>query len=181
MILTRIPIASVVFIALACSGSQKPGAAPANESSVGAWTVTQTGIGPVRAGMTLDEANAKIANILETVGPLQPACDFVAPANHKPDVLLMVVNGHVRRIDIRDSTIKTENGARIGISEDSLLALYAGRFAIGAHKYTGGHYVVVQPANPRDSFRIVFETGEGKVTTFRSGLEPQVEWVEGCS
>jgi len=176
----RIVVAGLLFVSMACSGSQKPAPSPANESTVGAWTVTPAGIGPVRAGMTLTDANAKIGNILETIGPLQPACDYVTPAQHKPDVLFMIVNGHVRRIDVRDSSIATENGARIGISEDSLLALYKGRFAIGAHKYTNGHYIVVQPAVPTDSFRIVFETGDGRVTTFRSGLEPQVEWVERC-
>jgi hypothetical protein len=168
-------LSAVVLVTVACS--PKSGDAPA----VGKWTITQTGIGPVRAGMTLTEANAKLGNILETTGPLQPSCDYVKPATKTPDVLFMIVNDHVRRIDVRDSTITTENGARIGISEDSLLKLYHKRFAIGAHKYTNGHYIVIRPEVPTDSFRIVFETGDGKVTTFRSGLEPQVEWVEGCS
>lgn len=177
----RIIIAPVVLVSLACSGSQKAAVSRANGSSVGPWTITPTGIGPLRAGMTLAEANASIGNILETIYQLRPECDYVAPANHKPDILLMIVNGRVRRVDVRDSSITTENGARLGLSEDSLLTLYKGRFAIGAHRYTLGHYVVVRPANPVDSFRIVFETGDGKVTTFRSGLEPQVEWIEGCS
>lgn len=173
---------ALAILTVACSGPPKPSAGTGTGSSVGAWTVTPTGIGPVRAGMSLAEANAKVGNVLDTAGPLQPNCDYVLPAYSRPNVMFMVVNGQVRRIDVRDSTVTTENGARIGISEDSLLKLYQGRFAIGSHKYTGGHYVVVQPEIPTDSFRIVFETSvDGKVTTFRSGLEPQVEWVEGCS
>jgi hypothetical protein len=39
----------------------------------------------------------------------------------------------------------------------------------------------VQSVSPQDSTRrIVFETETGRVTRFRTGRLPEVEWVERC-
>jgi hypothetical protein len=50
------------------------------------------------------------------------------------------------------------------------------------HKYVqGGEYLTVTPVSPEDSsLRIVFESEGGRITRFRSGRTPQVEWVERC-
>jgi hypothetical protein len=61
-------------------------------------------------------------------------------------------------------------------------ALYASRVAVSPHKYTGGHYLTVTPTAPGDSaYRMVFETDGRRVTQFRAGVRPAVEYVEGCS
>jgi hypothetical protein len=40
----------------------------------------------------------------------------------------------------------------------------------------------VTPSAAADKqFRIVFETARGRVTRYRAGLMPSVEYVEGCS
>jgi len=46
-----------------------------------------------------------------------------------------------------------------------------------------GKYLVIHPPQGADSTRrIVFETdGKTRVTKYRVGREPEVEWVEGCS
>jgi len=46
------------------------------------------------------------------------------------------------------------------------------------HKYTDGHYLVVDVTPQR---RFVFETDGSKVTRYRSGAVPVVDWVEGCA
>ena len=50
------------------------------------------------------------------------------------------------------------------------------------HKYLpGGEYLTVRSASPADSLRrMVFETENGRVTHFRAGRVPEVEWVERC-
>ena len=50
------------------------------------------------------------------------------------------------------------------------------------HKYVeGGKVLVVAPADGGEA-RLVFETdAEGRITSWRIGLEPQVHYVEGCS
>jgi hypothetical protein len=50
------------------------------------------------------------------------------------------------------------------------------------HKYEDGHYLTVRSAVPSDTLHfIIFETANGKVTRFRAGAKPGVEYVEGCS
>ncbi len=86
------------------------------------------------------------------------------------------------RIDVRDSTAATREGARVGDSEARIKSLYGSAVRVEPHKYTGpmGHYLIVTPAG--DTTRlIVFETDGQRVTTFRVGKRPQVEYVEGCS
>ena len=92
----------------------------------------------------------------------------------------MVEKGTVSRVDITQGTVATTKGARIGDSEDRIKSLYPGQVKVMPHKYTDGHYLVVTPAGGGEN-RIVFETDGEKVLRYRSGREPAVEYVEGCS
>ncbi len=94
----------------------------------------------------------------------------------------MVVNDTVVRIDVDSLPIATKWGDRVGDSEVMVLARHAGRVLVEPHKYTGpeGHYLIVTA--PGDTLhRLVFETDGERVTEYRAGLRPYVEWVEGCS
>jgi hypothetical protein len=85
------------------------------------------------------------------------------------------------RFDIRDTTVATETGARVGDAESRIMSLYRGRVSVQPHKYTGptGHYLIV--TQPEDStLRTIFETDGQRVTTFRVGRMPAVGYVEGC-
>lgn len=96
----------------------------------------------------------------------------------------MVINGQIARVDINDSTISTAEGARVGDTEERIMQLYPGRVTVQPHKYSEGHYLVVTSVAPGDSgFHIIFETEEvgKKVTTYRAGRMPEVEYIEGCS
>jgi hypothetical protein len=152
------------------------------------WTVTATGIGPVRAGMTLAEANAALGGRLDTSRTRDPNCDFVrlvdvADSTSGPRMLFMVREGRIARVDVvRDSPITTAAGARIGDTEETIHERYDGRVRVLPHHYVDGHYLIVMPDAPADTIhRIVFETDGRVVTRYRSGRYPEVEWVEGCS
>lgn len=69
-----------------------------------------------------------------------------------------------------------------GDTSSRVTEAYAGRVTVKPHKYVqGGQYLSVRPASPQDSTRrIVFETENGRVTRFRSGRLPEVDWVERC-
>lgn len=143
-------------------------------------TVTATGFGPVRAGMTLAQAEQALGARLEVQHPEEP-CTFVFPGSN-PSVALMVVNGRIARVDIRQGTVKTAEGAGLGDLEERIHALYPGRVEVQPHKYTEGHYLIVRPAAPADSaYRLIFETDGRRVTKYRAGRMPEVSWVEGCS
>lgn len=132
------------------------------------------------AGMTVEEARAALGS--ELPEPADSECGYTAPAAGPTGVRFMVVGGHVVRVDVLDSTVATNAGARIGDTEARVERLYRGRVEVTPHKYTDGHYLTVGPATPADSqFRLVFETDSGRVTAYRAGLLPMVEWVEGCS
>lgn len=146
-----------------------------------AWTVTEFGIGPVRAGMTVAEARAALDGAL-TETSSAPSCGYATSSSAPKGVNFMIVDGKIARVDVRGGTVVTAAGAKIGDTEQRVRALYPGRIAVTPHKYTDGHYLTVTPSNPADSaYRIVFETDSSRVTVYRSGLRPPVEWVEGCS
>ena len=53
---------------------------------------------------------------------------------------------------------------------------------VGPHKYTDGPYRVLPPAAAAGcAYRIVFETDGRRVSRYRAGTRPQVEYVEGCA
>jgi hypothetical protein len=92
----------------------------------------------------------------------------------------MVEDGKIVRVDIRDSSVATPRGARVGMDEDSVRALYGGRLRIKPHLYVDGHYLIY--VGQADTLhRLVLETNEGRVLAWRMGLYPAVEYVEGCS
>ena len=92
----------------------------------------------------------------------------------------MVEDGRIVRVDVRDHRVVTPRGARVGMSLDTVRALYGNRLRTLPHKYNDGHYLIFVAAE--DSLRrLVFETNADTITTWRMGLFPQVEYVEGCA
>ena len=68
--------------------------------------------------------------------------------------------------------------ARAGSAE--LIALYPGRIEERPHKYTGGA-AYLRVTEPGSDAVLLFETGaDGVVKSWRVGLPPQVDYVEGC-
>lgn len=141
-----------------------------------------SGFGPVRAGMTVAEAERALGATLVLQGPQLEPCDHVFEAK-RPGVAYMIIDGRVARVDVRSgSTIRTAEGAGIGDTEERIHALYPGRVEVQPHKYTDGHYLIVRPVAPADSaYRMIFETDGRTVTIYRTGRLPEVGWVEGCS
>jgi hypothetical protein len=153
----------------ACGGSDAP--AP--------WDLTATGVGDIPFGSAVADVETLLG---DSVDPalLGLSCGFVQP-NGAPDGLtLMVENGLVVRADVVSGTARTAEGAAIGDTEERIEELYH-TLRRGPHKYTTGAYLVVLPNAPADTVhRYVFETDGARVTRFRAGLFPPVEYVEGC-
>jgi hypothetical protein len=144
-------------------------------------TVTERGIGPLRAGMTLPEASAALGGALVMPTVVDTAgCRYVQWRGGPPGVRVMVEGGHIARVDVDTAGVRTAAGAGIGDSEVEVQRLYPGHVSVTPQKYTEGHYLTVTPNATDSSYAIVFETSGGKVTRFRAGRRPQVEYVEGC-
>lgn len=161
-----------------------PGVAtsPVHVPDTSDWRVSVRGIGPLEAGMS----PARAYEVLHLVPP-PPAdtawtsCDYVALGSLPAGVRVMVEDGRIARIDVRDTVVSTQEGARVGDSEARIRQLYADRLEIQPHKYTDGHYLVVRSPVPADSsFRLVFETDGKRVLEYRAGRLPPVQYVERC-
>lgn len=144
-------------------------------------TVTEHGIGPLRAGMTLPAASAALGGaLLVPAGADTAGCRYVQWRGGPPGVRVMVEGGRIARVDVDSAGVRTAAGAGIGDSEGQIQRLYPGRVTVTPQKYTEGHYLTAIPNASDSTYAIVFETRAGKVTRFRAGLRPQVEYVEGC-
>jgi hypothetical protein len=141
--------------------------------------VTEFGIGPIRAGMTVAQAAQAMGGGFAAPKGGTAGCTYAVLTKAPPGLAVMLQDGKVARVDVRSGTVATAAGARIGDSEARIKSLYPGRVTVSPHKYVqGGHYLTVTPAD--NNYRIVFETDGKKVTSYRSGRVPEVEQVEGC-
>jgi len=154
-------------------------------SQSGPPTVTGDGFGKVRFGMQIAEAEQalghKLVPLVAGVGE-EEACRYYKADGALPNLAFTTADGVVVRLDVQPgSDIVTDTGAKIGDSEAQVLELYKGRVEVQPHKYTGpeGHYLVVKGGDGK--VQLVFETDGAKVLNYRAGIEPQVQYVEGCS
>ncbi|MBD2578244.1 GerMN domain-containing protein [Oscillatoria sp. FACHB-1406] len=144
-----------------------------------------TSLGPVRVGMTPEEASrAAGTKIVEWGTNPERYCLYYRPEGEPKDVSFMVVEGRIARIDIDTRSITTLGGAKIGDSEARIRALYPGQIKAEPHEYvSGGKYLIFVPRDSaQGNYRVVFETdASGIVTRLRSGKLPEVKYVEGCA
>ncbi len=92
---------------------------------------------------------------------------------------LMFERGRFVRYDVDSPALQAPGGGQVGMEFTEILEVY-GRVERLPHKYTDGEYLRVE--SPRGDSVLVFETDpDGVVTAWRIGVEPQVDYVEGCS
>jgi hypothetical protein len=153
--------------------------APAPAAPAGAWTLAPTGIGPARMGATLAELTPWLDPGAEPRA-ISEGCDYVTLMDAPDSVFFMLERQRLVRVDVRGGTTATAEGARVGDSEADLLARYPGA-RVQPSKYDAGHTIVAIPGAPGDTLRrYVFETDGQRVTRYRAGVVPAVEYVEGC-
>lgn len=143
-------------------------------------------LGSVVVGMTIDQASKASGYRLVSTGNSGggTSCYYVKAEKGPKDVGFMITGGRISRIDVwRESLITTASGAKIGDSEAKIKSIYGSRIKITPHKYVqGGHYLTFVPQDAAErNFRLIFETDGKRVTVFRSGKLPEVEFVEGCA
>jgi hypothetical protein len=187
----RFALFLAVILLAACSGNQADRGSDTTATARPAapdttpWTVSLSAYGPIRLG----SARAAVLDALgappregEGAAPEECAYMGIPDGPSMRAVRLMVVHDTVVRIDVDSLQVATTWGDRVGDSERTVLARHAGQVLVQPHKYTGpeGHYLIVTA--PDDTLhRLVFETDGQRVTTYRAGLRPYVDWVEGCS
>lgn len=151
--------------------------------------VAVDGIGPIGVGMTLKEASAAAGLALVDGGVNagdegNAECFYYEPENGPVGVSFMVINNRIARVDIDNPRVTTISGAKIGDSSDRIQGLYPELIEVGNHKYVPeGKYLTLVPKLPQNqNYRLIFETdASDRVTRFRAGKLPEIEYVEGCS
>jgi hypothetical protein len=164
----------------AVNGGNGPNGAA--RDTVSEMALSEDGLGQIQIGMTLDEAVNM--GLLNERPDMKAECDFVFPAVGAGipfGVNVMVVKRRIARIDVDTGLVTTEDGAKIGDTEDRLKSIYGEHLTTQPHKYIKGwHYMTVMGDSASAGKAIVFETDGSKVTMFRAGRIPEVQWVEGC-
>jgi len=148
------------------------------------------GIGPIRVGMTVDEASrsAGVRLVNSGGGRDEYLCSYFKPQDSPEGIAFMVTNGRIARVDnFSNKQVTTIKGAKIGDTEDRIISLYPGQIKVTRHPYqrlplTNQKYLTFVPKDAADkNYRIIFETSKNRVERFRSGKIPEVDQVEGCS
>ena len=145
------------------------------------WRLSLHGVGPVRFGMSVEQA-AAAAGGLDELYERDGDCYFVEPRRGPEGLSLMIVAGRVVRADVDSRHVRTLSHVGVGDSEEQVVDTYPGKIRITDHAYVAGHYLYFVPADAADQgFGLVFESDGSRVTGMRAGLLPQAHWVEGCS
>jgi hypothetical protein len=96
------------------------------------------------------------------------------------DFAFLFEDGHFVRYDVGTAKERAPGGGKVGMGEAQIRSLYGDRVAEQPHKYVdGAKYLRV--AAPQGNAMLVFETdATGKVTRWRVGVPPQIDYLEGC-
>lgn len=146
--------------------------------------VTLRAVGPVRIGMTVDEASAESGVTLRRDFGRQAVgnCYYVTPGNAMRGVSIMMVDDLIARIEIDSpSDIATRSGVRVGTAVSNLQEVYPDNIQRADDVAPGGQAMAFVPNDDFDAdYRIYFEIEDGQVARYRVGVKPAVDYVGGC-
>jgi len=149
-------------------------------SAASSWCLGLNGLGPIRAGMTVEQV-MRFADFsgMERKAPAGE-CWYLHYRGGSSAFDLMIIGGVVVRLELKDgSRLHTFAGARVGTSEDELKAMYGARLDVQPHKYdTNGHTITLKSSSGEHGLR--FETSGGNVTAIQAGPWEHLNYVEGC-
>lgn len=141
------------------------------------------GYGDMRFGMSDDAATQAWGGELNRLGGEGDVCYYLTPKSVKvpSDFAFMIENDKFVRYGVGNDKETAPGGGKVGMSAMLIRGMYSGRIEEQPHKYVdGGHYLRIKDSGSNGV--LLFETdAAGKVTEWRVGVPPQVDYVEGCS
>jgi len=168
--------------------AEAPAPTPAaDDTAAPAGPVSQAsflGYGDMKLGSTVEEARAAWGGELNGAPMEGTTCHYLWPKwiTRPADFAFMMEDGRFVRYDVGTDKETAPGGGKVGMSVEELQKLYGGALKGVPHKYTQGGQYLSMDAGDVAPTRLVFEVdAAGKVTSWRVGLSPQVEYVEGCS
>ena len=131
--------------------------------------------GPVVFGSQLDDVE-RMLNVKVTREHEDPSCYYVKLPKY-PGVKFMIEEGIVTRAEV-NAEVPNTLSIKIGTPLDQIKKAHP-NIIVTPHKYvSNGFYLVSKTVNGKNA--IVMEVVDDKVTHIRAGIEPSVEYVEGC-
>ncbi|HEY0860331.1 lectin [Pseudoxanthomonas sp. F37] len=168
--------------------AEAPAPTPAaDDTAAPAGPVSQAsflGYGDMKLGSTVEEARAAWGGELNGAPMEGTTCHYLWPKwiSRPADFAFMMEEGKFVRYDVGTDKETAPGGGKVGMSVEDLQKLYGGALKASPHKYTQGGQYLSMDAGDVAPTKLVFEAdAAGKVTSWRVGLSPQVEYVEGCS
>lgn len=116
---------------------------------------------------------------------LLEGCRYLLPRARPSDgygMAFMLEGQRLVRIDVDSTHAVAPGGGRIGMAADQIMRLHGDAVEVQNHRYVqGGHYLrIPDPAGGQAV--LLFETdAAGRVTQWRIGVPPQLDYLEGCS
>jgi hypothetical protein len=154
--------------------------------------LTYEGLGPVTMGMTVAQADRALGARLKMIfsednDPMSCGTGVRADGRNS-DVVYMVMKGRIVRIGVMrmeegapsNPAVRTAKNIGLGATEAQVRAAYP-NVKVEPHPYgtENDHYMIVD--TPDKKRGLIFETTDGKVTSFRAGVYPEVGYIEGCA
>jgi hypothetical protein len=144
--------------------------------------LTQNGLGSMRLGMTVDQAQRRtgqrIQNNLFTPG--DTSCGIAKLFPESLGVNMQTTKLRIWVINVSQPGITTRAGVEVGDSVSDLRRAYRSRLRSQPNKYTpkARDYWVALPRNRKLVF---YANPKKQVTQISSGRQPEIDFVEGCS
>jgi hypothetical protein len=141
------------------------------------------GLGSMTIGMHVDDVERATGMEVDVSSDFSPQCRYGQLVGGPRDLFLMFSRRELVRIDVgSDSAIQTDTGIGVGDPISAVEDAYGDELERELHPYLGdrGSYLIFDP-EPEDGFLFIFETNRRSVTSFRSGFDEQVRYVEGCA
>lgn len=172
----------------ASSGTGDPSASPTPTVAVAARVTDADelridGLGSMTIGMYVDDVEHATAMEVDISSDFSPECRSGQLVGGPHDLFLMFSRRVLVRIDMgTDSAIETDTGIGVGDPISEVEDAYGDELEREPHPYLGdrGSYLIFDP-EPEDGLLIIFETNRRSVTSFRSGFDEQVRYIEGCA
>lgn len=142
------------------------------------------GYGNLVLGNSEAETRAAWGGELSGAAPADGNCHYLLPkwVGDRRELGFMIEDGRFVRYDVGTPKQAAPGGGKVGMSLEQLNALYHGALKAAPHKYLEGGQTLSLEASWVSQAKLVFELdAAGKVIGWRVGLEPQVDYVEGCS
>jgi len=172
---------------MAAPASEAPPAAASIATAAPATaprTPTFKGYGDLAFGMPSKAVRETWKAPLDGRAPANPGdCYQLATDPAAPKSLSLMIEGDkLVRYDIGNDTEVAPGGGKRGMDIGQIRKLYAGRTREQPDKYVPGAVDLRVSADDDSGSALVFQTdAAGKVTSWRVGQPPAVDYVEGCS